>query len=218
MRTRLSLIALLTACHFSSGEMADDSPQPDAGVDGRTGCAAGLAGAGCMLALYDQATASCDPGALAMLTSELDARAGMGPLWAGGRALFRTSTPRAVAGAFNAWSTTALVTSPVCGGSLVVGVGPVPTGLHPYKLVDGDTWSLDPENPAFAYDDFEGNADGVNSVLDTPDSGVGHLVTLDRVCSAALGNCRDVTAYLRPVTTRRTRRAARIRCCSCTTV
>ena len=39
-----------------------------------------------------------------------------------------------------------------------------------YKLVDGDTWSLDPTNPAFAYDDFAGNPDGKNSVLDTPDS------------------------------------------------
>src|SRR5439155_8922364 len=33
---------------------------------------------------------------------------------------------------------------------------------------------------------------------DTPDSGRGHLVALDRACSTALGNCRDVTAYLPP--------------------
>ncbi|NVB83994.1 MAG: hypothetical protein HOV81_36805 [Kofleriaceae bacterium] len=204
MRTRLSWIALLAslvaACDFSQGKMVgDDQPEePDAGVDGQTGCAEGLAGAGCVLALYDQAAASCDPADVAKLTAALDARAGLGPLWAGGRALFRTAAPRAVAGAFNEWSTTALQTSALCGSSLVVGVGAVPTGLHPYKLVDGDTWSLDPENPAFAYDDFAGNADGKNSVIDTPDSGKGHLVALDRVCGAELGNCRDVTAYLPP--------------------
>src|SRR5205807_8946783 len=50
----------------------------------------------------------------------------------------------------------------------------------------------------FAYADFTGNPDGKNSVLDTPDSGRGHLVALDRACSTALGNCRDVTAYLPP--------------------
>jgi predicted alpha/beta superfamily hydrolase len=60
----------------------------------------------------------------------------------------------------------------------------------------GATWSLDPRNPAFAYDDFIGNVDGANSVIDTPDSGRGHLVQLDRACSSALDNCRDVTAYL----------------------
>ena len=32
-------------------------------------------------------------------------------------------------------------------------------------------------------------------MLDTPDSGRGHLVFLDRACSTVLGNCRDVTAY-----------------------
>jgi enterochelin esterase-like enzyme len=53
-------------------------------------------------------------------------------------------------------------------------------------------------NPAFAYDDFAGNTDHANSVLDTPDSGKGHLVHLDQACSTALGNCRDVYAYLPP--------------------
>jgi enterochelin esterase-like enzyme len=69
-----------------------------------------------------------------------------------------------------------------------------------YKLVTngGATWSLDRTNPAFAYDDFEGNADGLNSVLNTPDSGRGHLVELDKACSTELGNCRAVTAYLPP--------------------
>ena len=80
----------------------------------------------------------------------------------------------------------------------MIGVGPVPTGLHTYKLFADPSWSLDPTNPAFAYDDFTGNPDGRNSVLDTPDSGVGHLVELDQACSTTLGNCRNVTAYLPP--------------------
>lgn len=205
MRAHVSLIALLAGslvagCGVPKGQMTgDDQPaQPDGGVDAQAGCPPGLAGASCVLALYDQVAASCDPAHLAELTAELDARAGLGPLWADGRALFRTAEPRSVAGAFNQWSTTALPTTALCGGSLVVGVGAVPTGLHPYKLVNGQAWSLDPANPAFAYDDFTGNADGKNSVINTPDSGKGHLVALDRVCSTTLGNCRDVTAYLPP--------------------
>jgi enterochelin esterase-like enzyme len=74
----------------------------------------------------------------------------------------------------------------------------VPSGFHTYKLATSGTWSLDPTNPAFAYDDYAGNPDGKNSVLDTPDSGRGHLIALDQACSAALGNCRAVTAYLPP--------------------
>jgi len=195
MRIALSLIALLAACHYEDGKLPPDS-QPDAGLDGATGCAPGHAGAACVLALYDQASASCDGADVTKLMAELDARTSIGPLWAAGRALFRSAAPIAVAGTFDDWSTTALVTKAVCNSSLVVAVGTVPSGFHTYKLVDGSTWSLDPENPAFAYDDFTGNADGKNSVLDTPDSGRGHLVALDRACSTTLGNCRNVTAYL----------------------
>ncbi|MDQ3370145.1 MAG: alpha/beta hydrolase-fold protein, partial [Myxococcota bacterium] len=120
----------------------------------------------------------------------------LGPLWAAGRALFQTAAPVAIAGAFNAWSTTALISAPVCGSAPVVAVGAVASGWWPYKLVSGSTWTLDPRNPAFAYDDYTGNADGRNSVLATPDAGRGTLVRLERACSAALDNCRDVTAYL----------------------
>jgi len=152
-----------------------------------------------VLALYDQAAACSDATALAQLTTELTARAGMGPLWSDGRALFATAAPLAVAGAFNAWSTTAAITAPLCGTGPVIVVTPVATGLSPYKLVDGGgNWSLDPGNPAFAYDDFAGNPDGRNSAIDTPDSGVGHLVSFGQECSTALGNCREVTAYLPP--------------------
>jgi predicted alpha/beta superfamily hydrolase len=176
----------------------DDEPGPDAGADADTGCPAGHAGAACVIALYDEAVSGCAPAVVETLVSELDERAGIGPLWANGRALFRTSEPVAVAGTFDDWSTTAITTKAVCGSSVIATVGPVATGFHTYKLVSGSTWSLDTTNPAFAYDDFEGNADGTNSVLNTPDSGRGHLVALDRVCSATLGNCRDVTAYLPP--------------------
>src|SRR4029078_2794391 len=69
---------------------------------------------------------------------------------------------------------------------------------HATKAASSSTWSLDGNNPAFAYDDFAGNPDGKNSVLNTPDSGRGHLVFLESVCSQKLGNCRDVTAYFPP--------------------
>jgi predicted alpha/beta superfamily hydrolase len=190
------VLLVLVACH--SGGTATDTPDappvPDAGP---TGCPAGKAGAACILELYDRA-AACDPAVVSELRGELDRRAELGPLWANGRALFRTGAPIAVAGTFNDWSTTALTSAAVCSTDLVVAVGPVATGFHQYKLYDGQTWSLDRTNPAFAYDDFAGNPDGENSVLATADAHRGYLVRLDNVCSAALGNCRDVTAYLPP--------------------
>lgn len=198
MRTIL-LVSVLTACGYSApgSPPSGDDDQPPPPVD--EGCPTGKAGAECVLALYD-AAAGCDVAAVADLKSELDERAGMGPLWAGGRVLFRTEAPRAIAGAFNDWSMTAAISAPLCAGDLVLAVVNVPTGHHQYKLYDPATgaWTLDPANPAFAYDDFTGNPDGTNSVIATPDSGRGYLVKLDRACSTALGNCRDVTAYLPP--------------------
>jgi predicted alpha/beta superfamily hydrolase len=198
MRFVLALFAL-SACAPHSSQSGDDMPtMPDAGVDGQaSACPSGKAGAACVLALYDQAT-GCDAATVDALRTELDLRAKLGPLWANGRALFRSEAPTHVAGTFNEWSQIALATAPLCDSSLVIGVGPVPSGFHTYKLVDNNTWSLDPENPAFAYDDFTGNPDGKNSVLNTPDSGRGHLVFLENVCSQKLGNCRDVTAYYPP--------------------
>ncbi|CAN5891880.1 hypothetical protein BH11MYX3_BH11MYX3_12220 [soil metagenome] len=178
------------------------SDQPDAGTspdgaapDAETGCPAGLAGAPCVLALYDQAMAGCDAALVTELRTELDARKDLGPLWSSGRALFRTDGVIHVAGEFNGWSTTALTSAAICTSDLFVAVGPVAKGFWPYKLFDGQTWTLDPHDPAFAYDDFTGNPDGANSVVNTPDSGRGHIVRLARACSTALGNCRDVTAY-----------------------
>jgi predicted alpha/beta superfamily hydrolase len=196
-RFRVAILNVaVAACHFRAvpGETADAAPPPDS----PTSCAPGLAGAPCVLALYDRAAPCSDPTALADLHRELDARAGLGPLWAAGRALFRTQAPANVAGDWNAWSTTALATAPLCGSDLVVAVDTIATGFYTYKLAAAGAWSLDPTNPAFAWDDFAGNPDGRNSVLDTPDSGRGHLVALDRACSTALGNCRAVTAYLPP--------------------
>lgn len=197
MRLVLAFFAL-SACAPHSSQSGDDTPPPDASVDGSTSaCPAGKAGAACVLALYDKAI-GCDAADVEALRTELDLRAQLGPLWADGRALFRSDAPTHIAGTFNEWSETALATAPLCGSSLVIGVGPVASGFHTYKLVENNRWSLDPENPAFAYDDFTGNPDGKNSVLNTPDSGRGHLVFLENVCSQKLGNCRDVTAYLPP--------------------
>ena len=204
MRLALSPIALpaaillAAACGSAPAVMGgDDAPEPDAATPEPTGCPAGHAGAECVLALHD-AAAGCAPEAIAALRVELDARAGDGPLWFGGRALFRTTTPANIAGTFDDWSPSAVATAPLCNSDLVLAVTDVPSGFHAYKLVRGDAWSLDDNNPAFAYDDFAGNADGRNSVLNTPDSGRGHLVDMFEACSTALGNCRRVTAYLPP--------------------
>lgn len=201
MRTLLAVPFLLAACGYAPsmapGDDDDQPPVEDPPVD--EGCPDGKAGAACVLALYDAAI-DCDDGALAALRDELDQRAALGPLWAGGRALFRTDAIRAVAGSFNDWQTSALLTAPLCGSDLILGVGSVATGHHQYKLYDpsSSAWTLDNHNPAFAYDDFSGNPDGRNSVVATPDSGRGYLVTFGETCSGTLDNCREVTAYLPP--------------------
>lgn len=194
------LLSVLAACGFGSPGAADvpDAAPTDATPDAPAGCPAGHAGAACVLALHDAATAGCDVEVVAELRRELDARADLGPLWADGRALFRTDAIVHVAGEFNAWSPSALASAAVCDTDLFVAVGAVAVGHWPYKLFDGQAWSLDPRAPGFAYDDFVGNPDGENSVLNTPGSGRGHLIHLPEACSPALGNCRDVTAYLPP--------------------
>ncbi|HEY4182335.1 MAG TPA: alpha/beta hydrolase-fold protein [Kofleriaceae bacterium] len=197
------LVTLLVACGSSGSPMSsDDTPSGDDGGSGSDpgdgSCPAGYAGAECVIALYDQTVASCDPVAVTTLRAELDARSKLGPLWANGRALFRTDASVAIAGEFNGWSTTALHSTALCNSDLVLAVGAVATGFWPYKLEANDQWSLDAHNPAFAYDDFAGNPDGKNSVINTPDSGRGTVVRLDDACSSALGNCRQVTAYLPP--------------------
>lgn len=174
---------------------AVDAPvgPPDAGGS----CGDGPAGVPCVMALYDQVVASCDAQDLVALTAALDARRGSWPLWHGGRALFVSDRAVEIAGAFNDWKAGEISTSALCGGALFTAMVPVASGRWPYKFVVGSDWILDPQNWGFVYDDFAGNQDGRNSVLDTYDSGLGHLVQPpDPVCSTALGNCRPLTTYL----------------------
>jgi predicted alpha/beta superfamily hydrolase len=194
------LLATLAACGNLSSLDASAGDGDDLGAesDGLTACPAGKAGASCVLSLFDSAAATCKSTAIRRLRTELDARRKLGPLWAGGRALFRTDQQVRIAGSFNGWSATALEAIPLCGSDLFIGIARIPSGAWQYKLTDTQSWVLDPDNPAFAYDDFAGNPDGKNSALVTPDAGRGQLVRLDDACSAALGNCRGVTAYLPP--------------------
>jgi predicted alpha/beta superfamily hydrolase len=185
----------------------DDTLDPDAAVispdaneiDTPSGCAPGAPGVACVIALHDEVRTSCDTTRLAELTAELASRKGAFPLWDAGAALFVGDAEVAIAGAWNGWVTNATRTAAICGGALHTATAAVPTGFHPYKVVAGTTWMLDPWSWSFAYDDFAGNADGKNSVLDTHDSGRGRLVAVpDQVCSTALGNCRGMAAYLPP--------------------
>lgn len=197
MRHLVPVIFALTACTSAqSPTHTGDDDEPPTGSD--TGsdqpppddtCTT----ASCILDLYDQAR-SCDTAALTRLSAALATYAG--PLWSNGRALFRTQMPAQIAGDWNGWSTADLATTALCNTDLVLAAGDVPTGFHQYKLEKDNTWSLDAMNPAFAYDDFSGNADGRNNVLNTPDSGRGNIIELPQACSQALGNCREVTAYL----------------------
>lgn len=182
----------------------DDTVEPDAGMvdepDAAPGtCGEGTAGTACVIALHDEVLASCDPARLAELDAALEARRGTWPLWHDGRALFVTDGPAQIAGAFNGWIAGDVATAPVCGSGRSTAVLAITSGSWPYKLVVDGTWQLDPGNRGFVFDDFEGNADGRNSVLNTYDSGKGHLVRpSEPVCSEALDNCRTLDAYLPP--------------------
>jgi enterochelin esterase-like enzyme len=151
------------------------------------------------MALHDQVRATCDPGLLDQLFRDLDARVGELPLWNAGRALFVTLDEAAApAGTWNGWSPGS-ATRRLCGTGVFTAVLAVPRGRHEYKLVSARGWQLDRFNWAFAYDGFSGNADGRNSVLNTHDSGLGHLVEpRDPLCSAALQSCRHMITYLPP--------------------
>ena len=186
-----------TASADTNPSAADGAPLPDA--DNPASCATDATGLSCVFALYDEVVAGCDPDQLAELSANLSARRGRLPLWHEGRALFVSAGSAAVAGDFNDWSAAALATSALCASSLFVAAAPIPSGYYRYKLVRGDSWSLDDANWAFAFDDYAGNADGRNSVLNTYDSGRGHLVSPDQeLCSTELGNCRWLTSYLPP--------------------
>ena len=177
----------------STGGKADD-PSAEAGP-----CPAGGDGLDCLFALHDEVTAGCDPDRFDDLFESLEARVGSLPAWHDGRALFVSiGDAVAPAGTWNGWSPDQ-ATEPLCGSDLHTAVIDIASGLHEYKLVGPDGWQLDPFNWAFAYDEFAGNPDGRNSVIDTYDSGLGHLVQPpDPLCSDALGNCRAIIAYLPP--------------------
>ena len=179
----------------------DGGPDIDAAAetDAAGTCAAGGAGVACVIALHERVRGGCEPGEMAALGAALVERKGDFPLWHGGVALFAADAEVDVAGAWNGWATGVTRTERLCGGPLFTATAAVGTGHHQYKIVDNGTWRLDPWSWAFAYDDFAGNADGRNSVLDTWDSGRGHLVQVpEPLCSTALDNCRGVAAYLPP--------------------
>ena len=133
------------------------------------------------------------------LAAAMARRRGDWPLFWEGEAVFGSDDPMSVAGEFNDWRVGALRTAPICEGALHVARIRLDPGRYEYKLVEGeDGWELDPENPGFAYDDFEGNAQGRNSVVNTPDSGVGRLVTGPQLCFAQGGAAcpRQMIAYM----------------------
>jgi predicted alpha/beta superfamily hydrolase len=205
----ISALALFAACPAPGSRGDDDvgdddaapdastpDPDPDAGEDDLA-CAAGSAGTACVLALHDRVATTCVAAEVTALTTALESRRGTWPLWHQGRALFVSDAPAQIAGAFNDWRSDADATTPLCASGLSTAIVAIESGRWPYKLVASGTWMLDPGNWAFVFDDYEGNADGRNSVINTYDSSLGHLVRPpDTVCSAELENCRTLTAYL----------------------
>jgi enterochelin esterase-like enzyme len=206
---RSLVLALLTACAPASSVAPDAGADPaadaalpgdpDGAPDPDGACPTGGAGLDCLFDLYDAVADGCDADDLDRLRASLAARHGDLPAWHATRTLFVSyGEPVAVAGAFNGWAADALVTAPLCGTDIFVAETTIASGRHPYKLVRGGTdWILDPENWGFVFDSFAGNPDGANSVVNSYDSGVGHLVHPDvDVCSTELDNCRRFFTYL----------------------
>lgn len=177
-------------------DAAPGDPDGDPGV----ACSPGPDGLACLFTLYDQAADTCDATAIADLVAAVADRHGRFPAWHDGRALFVSMGAASdVAGDFNDWVPGALTTARLCDTDLYIAAAEIPSGYYEYKLHKDGTWRLDPEAWAFAYDDFAANPDGKNSVLNTYDSGRGHLVQpAEPLCSDALDNCRPLTTYLPP--------------------
>lgn len=150
----------------------------------------------CLIAAVQGARDACDAERVADLVEDLQARRGNWAMWHAQTAMFFADEPGAIAGSFNDWQP-ALALMPFCDSPLFVAETTLASGTHKYKIVRGNDYQLDANQAAFAYDAFEGNVDGRNSVLNTYDSGRGHLEAMPApLCSDALGNCREVAAYL----------------------
>ncbi len=178
---------------------AHDAAVHDAAEPSDRACPADPSGLDCLYALWDDVKARCEAEDVDALEESLLMRHGSLPLWHHGRALFVTfDAPAFVAGSFDEWVADRHEVAAVCGREdLFVAEVAIPSGHHAYKLVRGDRWFLDPESFAFAYDAYDGNPDGKNSVLNTYDSGLGHLVRPDvEACSEPLMSCRPLTVYL----------------------
>jgi len=174
---------------------ADDEPAP---APAPVACPPGPSGLSCLFALWDRAD-RCEPETASALTESINRRIGELPAWYEGRALFVSGQPSAFAGSFNAWDPDQVIAEEICGTGIFAAEAEVATGHYIYKRIDEDVWRPDPLNRAFAYDDFAGNESGTNSVLNTYDSGVGHLESpSELLCSAELGNCRPFTTYVPP--------------------
>jgi predicted alpha/beta superfamily hydrolase len=177
---------------------ADDAGTPRDDAASAGACPSGPDGLDCLFDLLDEVAGSCDAERLDDLRASLTARHGELPAWHAGRALFVSEGGAAsIAGEFNDWQDGALATAALCGSDLYVADAAIASGRWEYKLVVGGSWQLDPLNWGFAFDAYELNADGKNSVVNTYDSGLGHLVRPpDELCSTALDSCRRFTTYL----------------------
>ncbi|MBK9071591.1 MAG: hypothetical protein IPL79_11410 [Myxococcales bacterium] len=199
-RSRL-LLTLLSSLAMSAAacDRGEDTPPPVPGEDpklGPSGCKLGFAGVPCLMAAMREATFACDAERVADLVEDLQARRGHWAMWHDQTAMFVAEEAGDIAGSFNDWQPTLALTQ-FCDSALYVADVALTSGTHQYKIVRGDDYELDSNNWAFAYDAFEGNADGRNSVLNTYDSGRGHLEASPApLCSEALSNCREVKAYV----------------------
>lgn len=189
----------VAACTGRPAQGTSDGGIPEAELDAGTGGCDEPASSACLIDVYDRVAQSCEQSDLVRLRAALASRRGALPVWHDGRAVFFVEEPGLQpAGSFNQW-TPGPASRSVCESEIHAVELAVPSGYHPYKLVADGTWQLDPGNWAFAYDEFAGNPDDENSLLNTPDSGVGHLIRLpEPPCSDELGDCRPITAYLPP--------------------
>lgn len=184
---------------------SDSAEDPDTTPEPEPGCPATGAGLDCLFELHAEAVATCNPEVLDELALSFDRWHGRLPAWHDGEALFVSRNQAlSAAGEWNGWTPGTTVTQKLCDTEFFTALATVPSGRHRYEMVlgegDGAEWLLDPENWAFAWDNTSPfNPKGRNSILNTYDSGLGHLERPDEVlCSDALNNCRPYTTYVPP--------------------